>query len=567
MAGDEQRLEGDSSGLVGHWKLCGNCRDESGNGNHGENRGADLGAEGPGDRPGSAAGFDGREAYIEIPDDTSLRPGEGDFSVCAWVHTDAVLDDVPGDIASKYDPQRRRGFNLGIQSFAGVTSTQSNYRHLYFGIDDDLGDSEWTDCGRPGNNVWVCALAVCQGELYAGTYESGEKETGHVYRYAGGMEWVDCGSPDQCNAVLSLSVFEGELYAGVGHYRAQGSALEESSNLRSGGKIYRYAGGTEWEDCGKLKVEGTPDPSVYSDWVHSLPGWTVEDVDTVGSLAVYRGELYALSNYHRGMFRYEGGQKWAHCGDPGCRMMALGVFDGELYAAGNEGNKRGGIYCYEGGKRWSSAGQQEGVDQVYSFAAYEGKLYAGTWPEARVFRCDGDGRWSDCGQLGEELEVMGMVVYNGKLYAGTLPLAEVYRYEGGTKWTRTGQLDRTPNAKYRRAWSMAVFQGKLFCGTLPSGHVHALETGKCATYDAELRPGWRHIAAIRDGKRLSLYVDGKQMARSTEFERKYDITNDHSLRIGAGPNDCFNGKIGDLRLYDRALTQAEVTALSSRYGS
>ena len=45
------------------------------------------------------------------------------------------------------------------------------------------------------------------------------------------------------------------------------------------------------------------------------------------------------------------------------------------------------------------------------------------------------------GRLEDEKEVMAMAVYNGKLYAGTLPLAKVYRYEGGTTWTNTGQLD------------------------------------------------------------------------------------------------------------------------------
>ena len=67
-----------------------------------------------------------------------------------------------------------------------------------------------------------------------------------------------------------------------------------------------------------------------------------------------------------------------------------------------------------------------------------------------------------------EKEVMGMSVYNGKLYAGTLPLADVYRYDANSKWTSVGQLDKTPNVRYRRAWTMAVYQGKLECVGAPS---------------------------------------------------------------------------------------------------
>ena len=545
---------------IAHWPLRGDCRDHSGHGHHGDNRGVDFAATGPDGEPNSAARFDGRRAFIEVADHPSLRLGTHTFSIAAWVHTENVIDDVLGDIASKYDAQIRRGFNFSIQNFSGVTSTQSNYRHLHFGIDQDHIEPQWTDCGRPGNNVYVCALAVCQGSLYAGTYEAGADEAGRVYRYAGGEEWIDCGAPDLCNAVLSLAVFRGQLYAGVGHYRAQGSSLEASPNTRSGGKVYRYDGG-EWVDCGKLRAEEPTEGALYGEWVQNLQDWSMDDIDTVSSLAVYRDALYAMPSYHRGLYRYDGAS-WTDCGDPGCRLMSLGVYDGDLYAAGNEGHKRGGIYRYDGGRQWSHAGDQQGVDQVYSFAVYEGDLYAGTWPEARVFRLDGESTWTDCGRLCEELETMAMMVYNGQLYAGTLPLAEVYRYDGGTRWRSTGQLDTTPDVRYRRAWSMAVYRGKLFCGTLPSGRVYSLEAGKSATFDEELQPGWRHLAAVREHDHLKLYVDGHVVARSTSFDpAAYDLGNDRPWRIGAGAHDYFNGCIGDLRLYDRALTEAEIATL------
>ena len=54
-------------GLVGHWKLQGDCRDSSGHGNDGVNHGVDL------DR----GGFDGAQAYIEIPSSDSLKLGKG----------------------------------------------------------------------------------------------------------------------------------------------------------------------------------------------------------------------------------------------------------------------------------------------------------------------------------------------------------------------------------------------------------------------------------------------------------------------------------------------------------
>ncbi|MFH1739360.1 MAG: LamG-like jellyroll fold domain-containing protein [bacterium] len=521
--------------LIGYWKLTEDCRDYSGKDNHGVRRKADPSrifvlprAE--------------RAYHIEVPHNPSLSLGTGGFSISVWIKTPKKLDDVLGDIVNKYDPASRTGFNLYLQNFAGAPSAHANYRNLFFGMDDGRIESHWTDCGRPGNNLMVWALTVYKGSLYAGTFETELGEAGHVYRYGMNGEWIDCGAPDTCNAVTSLAVFEGDLYAAVSHYRSSGSALEESPNTTRGGRIYRYGGDKNWIDCG-----GLPDP------------------EAIGSLLVFQGDLYASSMYAPpGVYRYAGGTRWVPCGHPGGRIAAMTVSRGAIYGSGWDQGKSG-VYRYEGETSWSDRGTPPHTTQTYSFAVHEGNLHVGTWPSGTVYRYAGDQHWSGCGRLGDELEVMGMAVYNGKLYAGTLPLAQVYRYDGNLIWTPTGQLDRTPDVKYRRAWSMAVYQGKLFCGTLPSGHVHCLEAGKGVSYDDEIQAGWRHIAAVRDKAVLNLFVDGKLISQSTVFRPdSYDLSNEQPLRIGFGPHDYFNGEIEDLRLYDRAITHEEVDTLYRR---
>lgn len=527
-----------NSGLIGHWKLHKDAKDYSGNAHHGVSHGANFGVVGPRGKINTAVKFSGRFDYIQVPDSPSLHLGNRDFSIAVWVYTDKALKDVIGDIVAKYDPALRKGFTFNIKIHAGLTSSQANYRQVHFGIDGGQAEGVWTDCGRLGKAVFIWALAVHEGHLYAGTCEPGEGESGHVYRYIGDTQWEDCGSPDPCNSVSSLAVYEGKLYAGVTRYHLPHSSLEASPNQNPGGKVYRYEGNGQWADCGKLG-----------------------DSVALHGMAVYQGQLYVTSMYApAGVFRYEGGQKWADCGTPnGRRVEALAVFNGHLYGTGYDA---GEVYRYEGGKQWSIVGKPAGTDQTYGFAVYAGQLYLSTWPNATVFRYDGDDRWTSCGRLGNELEVMGMAIYNGKLYAGTLPSAEVYRYEGGQEWTKVGRLDYTPDVRYRRAWSMAVYQGKLFCGTLPSGHVHAYEVGRSATYDHELRPGWKHLVAVRDRNRLKLYLDGKLVAQSSPFDSaQYDISNDKPLTIGFGDHDYFNGCLSDLRLYNRALNDAEVAAL------
>ena len=171
-----------ASGMVGHWKLTQDVRDWSGQGNHGLNHGVDLSGR-------DSAKLDGIDDYIEVADSDSLDLGTRPFSIAVWVHTEAVLDDVLGDIASKFDSASRRGFNFSIMNYAGTPSAQSNYRNVHFGIDNGKITQEWTDCGKPGDTsrlVW--ALTVYKGDLYAGTLEGGPGATGHVYRYVGGTK-------------------------------------------------------------------------------------------------------------------------------------------------------------------------------------------------------------------------------------------------------------------------------------------------------------------------------------------------------------------------------------------
>jgi hypothetical protein len=89
-----------------------------------------------------------------------------------------------------------------------------------------------------------------------------------------------------------------------------------------------------------------------------------------------------------------------------------------------------------------------------------------------------------------------------------------------------------------------------------------MEAGKCVSFDKELPPGWRHLAAVRAGGHLRLYVDGRLAAESSAFEpSEYDLTTNRPLRIGFGQVDYFHGKIHDVRAYNRALTADEIQRL------
>jgi hypothetical protein len=97
------------------------------------------------------------------------------------------------------------------------------------------------------------------------------------------------------------------------------------------------------------------------------------------------------------------------------------------------------------------------------------------------------------------------------------------------------------------------FRGKVFC----------IEAGKCISYDNDIGPGWKHIVAVKEDGKLKLYISGELMVTSLPFRpEEYDVSNDEPLKIGFGAMDYFSGKIREVRVYNKALSNKEIKRLS-----
>lgn len=534
--------------LIGHWPLAGDTADRSANCLPTEAVGISLGHPGPRGVPGTAGAFDGATSYLRIPDHPALRLGREDFTLSAWIHTDEH-EDVVGSLVGKYDAVRRQGLHLYVLTNDGVTSTAlTNSRQLTCGLDDGT-EPILTDCGRPGKAVLVAALSVVNSELYAGTLEIGEREQGRLWRYPGDGEWLDLGNPLGTNVVHSITGFEGDVYCGVGRYNCSGSVLGPTLNTTPGGRVFRVTRDGEWTDCGQ---PGGEDAAAEGPWEERYETGRADDVI---ALMVHRGQLYAVSNHRRNVFRYEGGQAWRNLGLDE-RLMTFCVYRGQLYALTNGGP----IYRLEGDDSWTYCGTPAGVTQTYGAVTHYGRLYVGTWPQGQVFHYDGGEAWTDVGSLGYEREVMAMTLYNSKPYLGSLPMANLWRMDNES-FSFVGNLDNSP-VMLRRVWSMAVHNGGLYAGTLPSGRVWRIQTGAVVTDDSRLSGGWHHVAVVRVVDSLWLYVDGEQVAISPALAG-YDLDNAEPLTIGFGPYDYFRGLMSDVRLYSVALPDDAVAALAS----
>lgn len=550
-------------GLIGAWDLAADGRDGSGQGVHAASRGGvEFGV-----KPDAAFGrrvarFRGAGRLEVVP---PVGLGARDITVAAWVNAVADPTTALGDVVSWFDPETRHGFTLGFEH-GSPCGSHGNDRTAWFGV--DVGTApQFVDHGRPGDaTVMVCSLAAFEGDLYAATWEGGPSPRGRVHRLRADG-WENCGSPWDANAVTRLAVHGGALYAGVSRLRGGGSGLEDSANQNPGGRVLRYEGGDQWSDSGQLA-----------------------GADSIAALVPFGGALYAAPMYSQGVFRLDRSGSWDSCGSPGRRLLALGVHAGALYGAGNDHANAesaialtkagivvparstsggGGVFRYDGDGHWTSRGLQPDTTQVYSIETYGGRMHVGTWPTGLVLRATnldspGAADWDPIGRLGAETEVMNLQTYNGMLYAGTLPHAQVHRYDGDDDWALVGTLDETPSVRYRRAASMAVFRGELFVGTLPSAHVFSLRTGAVATCDRSLSAGWHHLAGVRSGNRVTLFVDGVAVAASAKdgpggsFERGPNVP----LVLGGGPRAGFEGDLATVRLWDRALDPDEVRGLA-----
>lgn len=485
--------------VAAYWPLRTDARDESQFGNHGIPHGVRFDAV-------NGAEFDGAGAFIEVPDSSSLEFGNRDFTISAWVQADGTDYDTVGDIVSKYDPLLRRGLNIGIRTFAGVTSGQPNYRNLHFGINEDAPEQLLVYRGRPGDNAFTFCFAVFDGQLYVGTFENEAGQRGHVYRYLGGTEWEDCGAPDPSNAIMSLVEYQGNLYAGAGTWSTAGTTMPPTGNLTPGGAVYRYEGGKIWTYCG-----------------HIAGSTTQPDNNRVWPMIVYQDSLYAGRSNNTGVFRYTGGTTWVPVGGPNANVFT--VFNGALYA----GNAAG-VWRYDGDYVWTQvrAADDHGpierpeypYTQIYTFAVHRGNLLAGVFPSGFMFAYNAPFDWKFMGRVGLTREVQGTLIYNGDLISGTMgDDAPLYRYVDGTDWVQYGQqLDLYHREYHVRSWATAVYDGKLFVGMVPSGYIYSLESGINATVDWAFPQGWRHVACVRSGNDLAVYLDGELVSESSAPE-------------------------------------------------
>ncbi len=97
---------------------------------------------------------------------------------------------------------------------------------------------------------------------------------------------------------------------------------------------------------------------------------------------------------------------------------------------------------------------------------------------------------------------------------------------------------------------------------------YPISTNSLATIESTfVTTNWTHIVGVRNGANVSLYVNGV-LSNSASNANNPTINSPVNAVIGRSPfsdTERFVGSLDDVRIYDRALTAAEVKALYESY--
>jgi Concanavalin A-like lectin/glucanases superfamily len=494
---------------------------------------------------------------------------ESEFTISLWLEVALDRSGAAGGLASQFDPVTRTGFNLSAISSAGGYCGPSDELRVSFGIDAG-SEPRWLDFGRPSatSNYVSNSLTVFEGRIHAATSDSPEpSERGHVFRHQGETAWEDLGQvgTEGASGVGPLVVHRNHLYAATWNYdwtRVHDQRLAACH-------VYRFDGVGRWEDCGQ-------------------PG----NARRLFSLGSWRGELLVTGDDST-IHRYRGDRSWERIGTFETFAHPMGIHDAELILGMLQ---PASVRTFDGSE-WLDLGNPLGdparCDEIHSIATYRRQLLVGTWPLGRVARWDVDfGGWRQMGRLGDSTEVMALNVYNGKLYAAGIPRAEVFRYERDGDWTslrrffdppgwqpvRVANMRRSPDGDRRmREWSRVTSltqHGGLLYASIASctsaavdapadirGSVQAMGVGTVATTPQSLEPGWHHLAARATSTRVSIHIDGREVAGAAGQLPRTSATAE-PFRIGEDETGPYRGRIAGFRMDRRPLDDREIEALA-----
>ena len=170
------------------------------------------------------------------------------------------------------------------------------------------------------------------------------------------------------------------------------------------------------------------------------------------------------------------------------------------------------------------------------------------------------------GKVGQAINLRGLEYVEVTGYKGILGSSAITV----TAWIKTVSTDTGAIVGWGPDVSGERFGFRVDLGRLRAEHAGGNVQGDTSVNDG----GWHHVAVtVQENVTISypdviLYLDGADDTRpTTDADPVFNITAAEDVSIGRRPSvddRYFIGQIDDVRIYDRALTQEEVTWLAGR---
>ena len=215
--------------------------------------------------------------------------------------------------------------------------------------------------------------------------------------------------------------------------------------------------------------------------------------------------------------------------DPAAAVASLAVYQGKLYAGTSPLAK---VFQYDG-SAWTQSALLTGTT-VSALAEFQGQLYAGLWDSDILYRYNGTS-WTPAHDFGAPIRINALKEYNGQLYAATSDSGRVWAYD-----PVSGNWYVAFDSPSTELYSLEVFNGRLFAGGYPDiymfdGSIWAVSLSKNAT-----------IFALKSFNG-ALYAGTDESGRVFRFDRTwntsavFDAPEDEIYRFGVHGGRLYAG--------------------------
>lgn len=622
-----------TEGLVGHWKLSGNARDYSGNGNDGTLMGGVTWAE---DRMGQARGsaeFDGESGYVDCGNDESLNITD-EITISAWVkgnafdnYNFAVGKAVTYQLGAKSGKFmiRARFSGIGDTIVSGSTLTTDSWYHMVMTYDgnsfkgylngvSDIDSAINDTIIASANNLWI------SGEQVYSNYWSGQIDDVRIYNRALSEDEIKAlyghySEKHQSKVTVGDGVTDGlvgywPMNEGEGNY-----VYDYSPRTDNWGKFFGpyldFDGVDDYVDVGDredykfrqnsftlstwIKTEGLDweiimnkrgSDSAWYRWSLNAGGHpNILTMEMSSSIYVFGNTNINDGNWHLVNFVRDGSDGFMYVDgqlDGSANVGTLDILESTPLYLGS--HLSGGAYFsgfMDDARIYNRALSAEEISKLYrgewvsdtglvghwemdeghggqvrdkSGNGNHGTIYGATWG-------DNSPEWVD-DVSGGALEFDGVDDYVNCGNDASLNITDAITIEA---WVKPGSLPGNgalPNRIVHHNGKFSLYIGgseNPNGGACPVLYLYGSSSSQL-NGNTPLEIGkWVHLVGVFNGADAILYINAGENARMNRTEALSSPT--HNLYLGMDEDLAsrfFNGTIDDVRIYNRALSEAEI---------